>query len=184
MKKESKIKSKLTIKRMIAIALFTAICFVGTQLKIEVPLGGGTDTMVHLGTTAIFLASIFIGPAAGISAGIGCALFDMMSPKHVAWAIPTLIIKGLTGYSAGKICFARGAQGNSKVQNVIAFIVGGIISLLGYFLCNWFIFYGLKPAIIKMIASLTTTGIGIIIAIPLSFVLKPIINKSDIKIYE
>lgn len=175
---------KFTVKRIIAIGLFTAICFVGTQLKIEVPLGGGTDTMIHLGTTAIFLASIFIGPDAGISAGVGCALFDLMSPKHVAWTIPTLIIKGLTGYIAGKICFAKGTNGNSKIQNIVAFIAGGIVSLIGYFLCNWFIFYGLNPAIVKMIASITTTGIGIIITIPISFILKPIVNKSGIKIYE
>lgn len=172
-------KGKISTRRIVVTALFTAICFVGTQLKIELPLGGGTDTMIHLGTTAIFL-----GPDAGISAGIGCSLFDLMSSKHVAWTIPTLIIKGLTGYIAGKICFFNGAKGNSKVQNIVAFAVGGLISLFGYFIFNWLVFYGFHPALLKMIASSVTTGIGVAVTIPVSLILKPVINKSGVKIYE
>lgn len=177
-------KRKISTRRIVVTALFTAICFVGTQLKIELPLGGGNDTMIHLGTTAIFLAAIFIGPDAGISAGIGCALFDLMSPKHVAWTIPTLIIKGLTGYIVGKICFLNGTKGNSKVQNIVAFVVGGLISLFGYFIFNWLVFYGFHPALLKMIASSVTTGIGVAVTIPVSLILKPVINKSGVKIYE
>jgi uncharacterized membrane protein len=111
---------------------------------------------------------------------IGCALFDATNPRFAAWVIPTFIIKGLTGYAAGCIAFYKGKRGNSIVQNLIAFIAGGIVSLVGYFLFNWFVFVGFYPAVLKMGSSLITTGIAVAITVPLALVIKPILNKSGI----
>ena len=120
-------------KRMVLIGLFASICFIGTYAHIPINFGG-SNSMIHLGTTAIFIAAILIGKDAGLAAGIGCALFDAIDPMFAAWVIPTFIIKGLTGYVVGAIAFSRGKKGNSMTQNVLAFIAGGIVSLLGYFL--------------------------------------------------
>jgi hypothetical protein len=64
------------------------------------------------------------------------------------------------------------------LQNVIGFTAGGVVSLLGYFLINWFVFVGFNVAVVKMVSSLITTGIGIAIAIPLAGVIKPILIRS------
>ncbi|MFD3157056.1 ECF transporter S component [Haloimpatiens sp. FM7330] len=168
-------------KRLVLIGLFSAICFIGTFLHIPIDFGG-SSTMIHLGTTAIFISAIFIGKDAGWAGAIGCALFDAMNPKFAAWVLPTFIIKGLTGFVVGYIAFMFAKRGNNLVQNIIAFIAGGVVSLLGYFIVNWLVFVGFYPALFKMISSLITTGLGVAITIPIAAIIKPIVNKSGLKL--
>ena len=171
----------MKVKRVVLCGLFAALCFIGTWLHIPINISG-SPTMVHLGTTVIFLTAVMIGKDAAFAGGIGSALFDMTNPAYIAWVLPTLIIKGLTGYTAGSIAFARGKEGRSMPQNIIGFIAGGVVSLLGYFLVNWFIFVGFKVAVVKMVSSLITTGIGVVIAIPLVAVIKPILRRSGVNL--
>ncbi|MGL4731838.1 MAG: ECF transporter S component [Clostridium sp.] len=166
-------------KRVVLIGLFAAICFIGTYVHIPLELGG-SSTMIHLGTTAIFIAALFLGKDAALAGGIGCALFDALNPKFAAWIIPTLIIKGLTGYVAGKVAFYNNNQGNNMKLNILGFVLGGITSLIGYFLFNWLVFVGFSGAILKMSTSIITTTIGVVIAIPIAAIIKPIINKSGV----
>lgn len=166
-------------KKLVRLALLTAFCFVGTYMHIQIPIGG-KDTMIHLGTTAIFLGAILVGPEIALPAAIGCALFDAVSPNYMVWVIPTLLIKGLTGYTAGKIAFMNNKRGNNLIYNIIGFVFAGLISLLGYFVVNWLVFYGLPTAIIKLTSSLITTSIAVGITIPISIALKPIMNKTGI----
>lgn len=171
---------KMTTRRIVLIGLFAALCFVGTWLHIPITLGG-SNSMIHLGTATIFIAAVLIGKDAGLAAAIGCALFDASNPAFMAWVIPTFIIKGLTGYAAGYIAFARGKQGMSMVQNIIGFVAGGVVSLLGYFIVNWLVFVGFETALLKMITSITTTGIGVAIAVVASGALQPMVRQMNRK---
>lgn len=166
-------------KKMVRLAMLAALCFLGTYLHIGLPIGG-KDTMIHLGTTAIFLGAILVGPEIAIPAGLGCALFDAISPNHVQWVLFTFILKSLTGYAAGKVAFMNDKRGNNLAYNIAGFVVGGIVSLLGYFVVNWFVFYGLQTAIVKLSSSIVTTVLGIVITVPISVVLKPIVNKTGL----
>ncbi|AYE35736.1 ECF transporter S component [Clostridium septicum] len=166
-------------KRLVVIALLAAMCYVGTFINIRIPIGGSMS-MVHLGTTAIFIAAVLIGKDAGLAGGIGCALFDLLS-DFVAWTIPTLIVKGLTGYVAGKISFANGKEGNSFKYNIAGFIVGGLVSLIGYFISNLLIFGKTwAVAVTSLSTSLVTTTIGVIIAVPLATAVKKVVKKSNL----
>ena len=158
-------------KKLVLMALFTALCFIGTWLHIPVPIGGATS-MVHLGTTMIFIIAVLIGKEAAIPAAIGCALFDLMSPGYAVWVIPTLLVKGLTGYTTGKIAFASGREGKNQLFNIIAFVSGGVVSLIGYFGFNWVIFKGWEGAVASLLTSSVTTGLGLVIAIPLALAVK------------
>jgi len=158
-------------KKLVLMALFTALCFIGTYLHIPVPIGGATS-MVHLGTTMIFIIAILIGKEAAIPAAIGCALFDLISPGYAVWVIPTLLVKGLTGYVTGKVAFNSGNEGKNQLLNIIAFLAGGTVSLVGYFAFNWIIFYGWEGAVASLITSSVTTGLGLVIAIPLALAVK------------
>lgn len=53
-------------KRLVVIALLAAMCYVGTFINIRIPIGGSMS-MVHLGTTAIFIAAVLIGKDAGLA---------------------------------------------------------------------------------------------------------------------
>lgn len=166
-------------KRIIRIGLFAAICFIGTMIHIPITLGG-SPTMIHLGTTAIFVGAIFLGKDIAWSGAIGCALFDFINPTFALWTVPTFFLKGSTGYVAGYVSHKNGKKGEDMKYNIIAFILAGLVSLVGYFIVNCFL-YGVPVAIIKLSTSLVTTGIGIIIAIPLC-ASKFLVKKAGIKI--
>lgn len=166
-------------KRIIRIGLFAAICFVGTMVHIPITLGG-SPTMIHLGTTAIFVGAIFLGKDIAWSGAIGCALFDFINPAFAIWTVPTFFLKGATGYVAGYVSHKNGKKGESMKYNIIAFILAGIVSLIGYFLMNC-IFYGVAVAFVKLTTSIITTTIGIVIAVPLC-ASKFLVKKAGIKI--
>ncbi|MGG7177301.1 ECF transporter S component [Clostridium paraputrificum] len=163
-------------KKLVLLSLFTALCFIGTWIHIPVPTVG-TNAMIHLGTTVIFIIAILIGKNAAIPAGLGCALFDLFSPGYALWVIPTLITKGLMGYAVGKIAFANGKKGKNPIYNIIGFVIGGIVSLTGYFIFNWIFFKGWEGAVSSLITSFGTTIIGLLIAIPLSMGVKAATNR-------
>ncbi|WP_024613804.1 ECF transporter S component [Clostridium sp. Ade.TY] len=162
---------KMNTRKLVMLSMFSALVFLGTYIHIEIPIGAGMS-MIHLGTTVIFIVSVLIGEKAFIPAAIGSALMDALNPAFVLWTIPTFIIKGLTGYVAGKICFMNGKEGRSVGQNIVGFLLGGIVSLVGYFIFNWVIFKGWQGAVTSLLTSITTTAIGIVIAIPLSMAVK------------
>lgn len=162
---------KMGTNKLVMMAMFAALIFLGTYIHIEIPIGGGAS-MIHLGTTVIFIVAVLIGEKAALPAAIGSALMDALTPAFALWVIPTFIIKGATGYVAGKVAFMNGKEGKSTIQNIIGFILGGIVSLLGYFVVNWAIFKGWQGAVTSLLTSITTTAIGIVIAIPLSMALK------------
>lgn len=162
---------KVNTPRLVMYSMFAALVFLGTYLHIEVPIGGGVS-MVHLGTTVIFIVAVLIGEKAAIPAAIGSAFMDALTPAFALWIIPTFIIKGLTGYVTGKVAFMNGKEGNSTILNIIAFLCGGIVSLVGYFIFNWALFKGWQGAVVALSTSIITTAIGLVIAIPLSMAVK------------
>lgn len=114
-------------------ALLIAIVCIATMFtKIPIPLG-----YMHLGNCCILLAGIFFGKQTGLLAGgIGSALSDLLS-GFPEWIIPTLIIKSIMGYTAGKI--ARNKDGSFKmasVRTVIAAVVSMLIMIAGYFIAG------------------------------------------------
>ncbi|MGL4656383.1 MAG: ECF transporter S component [Sarcina sp.] len=172
-------QSKYTTKRIVLIAMFAAICFVATMVHVPLNLGGSA-TMIHLGTTAIFVGAIFLGKDIGWSAAIGCALFDFINPAFAIWTIPTFFLKGATGYVAGKVSHHKAKNGEDMKYNILGFVLGGLVSLVGYFIVNCF-FYGVPAASAKITTSIITTGIGIAIAVPLC-ASKFLVKKAGIKI--
>ena len=167
-----------TTKKVVFTGLFGALVFLGTYVHIPIYYPGG-KTMVHLGTTLIFLAAIFLGKYAGLAGGIGSGLYDLLDPAYASMAIFTFIIKGLTGYVAGKIAFSGNNKGNKQLINILGFILGGLTSLVGYFILNFYL-YGLPGAVLRLSSSLITTGIAIVITTAVSLPLKQLLNKSGI----
>ncbi|MFA9398476.1 MAG: ECF transporter S component [Clostridiaceae bacterium] len=166
----------MTTKKIVRIGLLSALCFAATFIRIPLPFLG-PNSMVHLGTTVLFISAVLVGSEAGWAGAIGCSLFDLMLMP--IYAIPTFIIKGLQGYVVGKIVFMNNKEGNSFVQNLVGFLVGSIISLLGYFLTDGIIYGNWTTALVSTLGSLLTSGIGIIFAMIIITLIRPIINKSS-----
>ncbi len=168
---------KVSVRDIVITALLAAICFVATYLHI--PFG---KAMIHLGTTAIFIsAMLFGGVKGGLAGGIGLGLFDLLG-GYVAYSPWTFVTKGLTGLVCGLISSAGrkdNSFGRQTVFDVLGCLAGGVISLVGYFAADCVI-YDTGVAYVNAIASLTTTGIGIVIALPLGVALRQAFYKAHI----
>lgn len=167
----------MKVKRLVVIALLAAFCFVATLIHVQFGV-----VMMHLGTAAIYVSAVLIGGEAGWAAAIGCGLFDLLT-YSAAWAPFTFVIKGLQGYSAGKIAFLNKKEGNNVIQNLIGFVVGAAVSLVGYFLADWFIFYkNFGTALTSATGSLVTSGLGIVISFVITSAIKPILKRSNVSL--
>ena len=133
-------ESKKYVYGALFIAIVTALTYINLPWS---PTGG----LVHLGYVALFPIAIVYGKKYGMIAGaIGMALFDVLS-QWFMWAPATFIIVGLVGYTVGSI--ADG--GSSPRRNVIAMLVGSLISISGYFVFNAFIMgFGVPSAVLSI----------------------------------
>ncbi|MFZ5353683.1 MAG: ECF transporter S component [Bacillota bacterium] len=165
-----------SIKDIVMIGMMAAILIIATTIKI--PYGNGA--MVHLGTAALFtIAIVFGGKYAGLSGAIGTALFDMVmgfSP-YTLWSF---FIKGIAGFIVGIIAHSGEAKGNKIVRNVLACFAGAAWTLFGYIVA-WTVVIGkLEAAVLNIPSSLITSGVGFVIAIPLSAALRAALSKTEL----
>lgn len=192
-----KSKQMRTTLFIVYTALMAAVCFVATYIHIQFSLGGaGSKTMIHLGSTALFLASMLLGSwSGGLAGGIGMSLFDLLNGYAMTspW---TLVIKFLTGFAVGKIAWSKGRKGDSQKANLIGCIAGGLISLVGYAVCDFVntliasaagtahvdnaVLSGLITAGSGMVGSIGTTILAIIIAIPLNDSIRKALSNSNL----
>ena len=162
-----------SINDLVATAMLIALVVLSTFIKI--PFGGA---MVHLGSAAVFLAGILFGPKkAAIAGALGSFIFDLIVGQG-AYTLWSLIIKGLAGYVTGKVAWSGEAKGKSLFKNIIACLVAAACTLLGYEIA-WAVVGGsIQFAIANIPASLLTSGLGFLVAIPMYRPLRAALVKS------
>lgn len=85
--------------RMIQIALFIALCFVGTSIAI--PFGA---SKVHLGNLVCLLASLLCDPLVGaLSGALGMGIHDVMMGYAYTTYLRTFLLKFLMGFILGHL---------------------------------------------------------------------------------
>ncbi|HEX2938564.1 MAG TPA: ECF transporter S component [Ruminiclostridium sp.] len=170
-------------------ALMAALSFAATYIHIQFSLGGAaSSTMVHLGSAACFLAALLLGDlSGGLAGGIGMTLFDVLN-GYLMTSPWTLVIKFLTGFAVGKIAWGKGRKGNDQKINLLACIVGGVISLAGYAVCDFVnalitgnsVMAALVTVGSGIVGSILTTVVGILIAIPLNDSVRKALGSSKL----
>lgn len=179
-------RTSYSIRFIVFTALMAALCYVATMLHIAFSLGGATSsTMIHLGSAVCLLSALLFGGwSGGIASSIGMGLFDIFNGYAMTspW---TFVIKFLMGFTVGKIAWSKGKNGSNQKTNLIACIVGGAVSLVGYMIedfVNTLITFSVPgkahtgnaiaaafaTAGSGMVGSILTTVIAIIVAIPLN----------------
>ena len=175
-----------SIQKITLVGLFTALVFVGTMIKIDIPIAGGS-AMVHLGNAVCIICGIFLGPIYGsLAAGIGSFLFDLFSPIFITSAPFSFIFKFCLAYVSAKI------YSTSKFKFVPKIILSGMFGCLVYLflhISKLFIYnvYFLKlPLNIvyliitkNLVVSLLNAFVSIFIS---AFLLKSLKNIGTIKI--
>ncbi len=120
-------------KSLAVTALMAAFtCIATMSIRIPTPTLG----YIHPGDCLVLLCGVILGPVAGfLAAGIGSMFADLLS-GYVIYAIPTLIIKGVTALIAS-LLFRRLKQVWNTKQTFL-FIAAGIPAeinmIFGYFL--------------------------------------------------
>lgn len=179
------LKINLKTSDIVQISLMAAITYAVTAF-INVPTASvGVKGLAHLGDSVIFLAAILLRRRnATLSAAIGMALFDLLSP-YAIWAPFTFIIKGGMAYIAATIAYRRDYNGKSVINNIFAFVVSGIWMIAAYYfsgvaLNSLFYKIPLNQSFIiqtaNIPADIAQVVVGIIIAVPMI----KLLNKANI----
>lgn len=168
-------KKQFSVNELVSTSMLIALVVVLTFIKI--PFGGA---MVHLGSAAIFLAGILFGPKKAAAAGaIGSVIFDLIVGQG-AYTLWSLIIKGLAGYTAGSIAWLGEAKGRSLTKNVLAVLAAAAVTLVGYEIA-WAVVGGsIQFAIANIPASLLTSSLGALVALPLYRPLRAALVKAKL----
>lgn len=160
---------KMNTKDVIIIGMLAAVNIIAVNIKI--PYGNGA--MVHMGTAVLFATAIaFGGFRAGMASAIGLFLYDVMGP-FIAFAPFTLVIKGSTGLIVGKIAYVKNP---TLARNIIACLIGAIVTLAGYMVAWSLLLGGIEVAITNIPSSVISSGVGMIVGIPLGMTLKKVIK--------
>ncbi|MGL4570743.1 MAG: ECF transporter S component [Clostridium sp.] len=129
MKKEDNITYN-KVKMITLTGLMIAIVFVSGSI-IKIPTING---FMQMGDCMVFLSAVLLGRKYGfLAAGIGMALVDA-SGGYVAWIPFTFVIKGCMALCAASIIL-KYKKKNLKTF-LIAFVIGGVVDLIGYFIAN------------------------------------------------
>lgn len=166
------------------IGLMAALTYIAAY-AIIIPVG--QNAVFHLGDGVLFLSVILLGPKRGaIGATIGMVLFDLLSGFYL-WAPFTLAIKAAMAYAAGSIAYRKEYEGKNISNNLLAFVVGGIIMTVGYFIAGGILnhfAYGIPTlaqgfilAVADIPANILQVVGGIAIGLPLSHLLKKHLDR-------
>ena len=158
---------KLTTKKLVATALFTALTIVATMfIRIPLPLG-----YVNLGDAFIFLAVFILGPVCGVIAGgVGAGIADLFG--YITYAPGTLVIKSAMALVAWLVYqLLKTATQKAMFAEIAGGIAGTIVMAVGYFVYEVLLFTTAGVAVLNMPWNLLQGGVGITIAVAVMRVL-------------
>jgi uncharacterized membrane protein len=159
--------NKLDTRSLAAMAIMSALTTVVTMFALPFAPTGG---FFNLGDAIVMTTAIVFGPiVGGVAGGLGSALADLLL-GYSAFAPFTLIIKGFEGFIIGKI--AGGPGKPSVVKLALAWIVGGVTIVGGYWVTEAFIMGLGVPAANAEILINVPQAIGSIIGIPIALGVK------------
>ena len=149
---------------MVKYGMLIALTTVMTMV-IQIPTG--TSGYLNLGDMVVFLAALMLGRKGGfIVGGVGSAMADIIL-GYSFYAPITLIVKGLEGYTAGRIFETSLGQR----MPIMATTIGGIWMAFGYYFAEIFM-YGAKAALASVPGNLLQGIVGAITAVALFVALK------------
>ncbi|MEG1426623.1 MAG: ECF transporter S component [Oscillospiraceae bacterium] len=183
-------QKKNTIYKICTVGVFGALVFVSNFISIPIPVAVGDLTRIHLANGVCLLSGLILGPVGGgFAAGIGSALFDVMTPAYVASAPFTLLFKFLLACIPG--LFMK--YGKGKISMNILGCALGQIAYIALYLGKSYItglLEGSAPGALipAMLTKLGTSSanaiIAIVISVALYSVLKAALKKSKLAFTE
>lgn len=180
---------------MVLTGLMAALVFVGSMLRVTLPVAVGGTTSFHLGNIMAVLSGLLLGPVGGgLASGIGSALCDVINPLYT-YEIPfTFFNKLAMGAIAGWLSHRGGKNGESHGWNFTAAVTGTLVYYVLYFAKSFFyngiILEGLQPLValaslvMKLPASLFNGILAVAAGVPLATAVRKALRKSGVLLPE
>ncbi len=169
-------KKTLTTQQIVLYALGMAVVFVAT-LYIKIP--NALDGYFNLGDGFILLFASIVDPLGGfLIGGLGSALADVAG-GYAYYFFPTLIIKGLEGFLVAWLFQKYG----EKIKWV-AYALGSIIMVVGYFFAKWYLKGSMIIALGGVAENIFQSGVGYVIAIVALPVVKRCLHQKKLNIQQ
>ena len=168
----------VTVRSMTLAALMIALMTLAT-LIIRIP-NPATQGYINLGDALLMtIALVFGWRFGGLAGGVGSALADALG-GYFMWAPWTLVIKGIEGVLVGTIAAwgVREGIGPRRVMAFVAVVVGGAWMVSGYYMAGSVLFGGVA-ALTEIPGNLTQAGVAVVVALPLSVLLRNALQRSD-----
>ncbi len=171
----------VTVRNITLAALMIALMTLAT-LIIRIP-NPATQGYINLGDAMLMtIALIFGWRIGGLAGGVGSALADALGGYFI-WAPWTLVIKGIEGMLVGTIAGwgardAREGAGPRRIMAFVAVLVGGAWMVSGYYVAGSVLFGGVA-ALTEVPGNLTQAGVAVVVALPLSVILRNALQRSD-----
>ncbi len=171
----------VTVRNITLAALMIALMTLAT-LIIRIP-NPATQGYINLGDAMLMtIALVFGWRIGGLAGGVGSALADALGGYFI-WAPWTLVIKGVEGMLVGTIAAwgARDARDGNHLRRIMAFVavvVGGAWMVSGYYMAGSVLFGGVA-ALTEIPGNLTQAGVAVVVALPLSVILRNALQRSD-----
>ncbi len=160
--------SRFGTKELAAIAVMGALTTVSTyMLQLPFPATGG---YFNLGDAMVVATALIFGPVIGaIAGGLGSGLADLLG-GWMTFIIPTTLIKGAEGYVVGYI--AGDPETRTITRTIIAWLAGGVVIVVGYFVAEaFFLGMGVPAATAEIIINIPQ-AIGSVLGVIVSLAVK------------
>jgi len=159
--------ASLNTRQIAAIGVMGALATIATMMfAFPIP---ATSGYFNLGDAIVMTTALTFGPIIGaLAGGLGSGLADLLGGWYT-WVIFTTVIKGAEGYVAGKL--AGPTEGRTLQKTIIAWIAGGAVMVLGYFIVQVFM-YGFSAAMVEAPFNMVQMIVAGVVGIPVSIALK------------
>jgi uncharacterized membrane protein len=159
---------KLGTRELAAIAVMGALTTIGTMI-FQIPFPA-TSGYFNLGDAMVVTTALIFGPVVGaVAGGLGSGLADLLG-GWMTFIIPTTIIKGCEGYIVGYL--AGESTGRPFIKAVIAWIAGGMVLVVGYWVAEaFFLGFGMAAATAEIMINIPQ-ALGSFIGVILSAAVK------------
>lgn len=157
----------LKTRQVAAIGIMGALATIATMMfTFPIP---ATSGYFNLGDSIVIITSLTFGPLVGaLAGGLGSGLADLLGGWY-NWVIFTTVIKGAEGYIAGYL--AGDHDTRTMRKTVIAWLVGGVVMVGGYFVVQVFM-YGFSAALSELPFNMVQMLVAGVVGIPISSALK------------
>lgn len=172
--------NKVTVYKLAAIGMMSALAFVANQISIPI----GDITRIHFGNPFCVLAGLMLGPVGGgVAGGLGGFFYDLTNPIYAAEAPITFLIKFVIGFFAGLVSHSKGHHGDKQSLNILGATVGSLLYVVVYLIKCFILDYVLlhnpmETVMAKLAIKAGSSLTNAVIAIVVSSLLAPIFLRA------